>query len=149
MDLFFRKVVKDNGRSLMIVATEMQAFLDDESGNGQLKEERVQLATALGDAQAMLGTFTGWLTEDPRSLYKVGLHSRRLLLALGDLIVGWLLLKRAEVALRKLEADKDFYAGVVASARFFAREVLPRLASDRRIVELATLDPMDLPEEAF
>jgi alkylation response protein AidB-like acyl-CoA dehydrogenase len=160
MDLYFRKIVKDNGRSLMTVANEIQAFLDDESGNGQLKEERAQLATALGDVQAMLGTFTGWLVEsqgdDPRALYKVGLHSRRLLLALGDLIVGWLLLKRAEVALRKLESkvaekdkEQDFYAGVVASARFFSREVLPRLASDRRIVELATLDAMDLPEEAF
>jgi alkylation response protein AidB-like acyl-CoA dehydrogenase len=151
MDLFFRKVVKDNGRSLLTVAAEVQAFLDDESGNGQLKEERAQLAAALGDVQAMLGTVTGWLTEDPRSLYKVGLHSRRLLLGLGDLIVGWLLLRRAEVALRKLddETDMGFYAGVVASARFFVREVLPRLASDRRVVELATLDPMDLPEEAF
>jgi alkylation response protein AidB-like acyl-CoA dehydrogenase len=154
LDLFFRKVVKDNGRSLMTVAGEIQAFLDDESGNGQIKEERGQLATALGDIQAMLGTFTGWLAEsqgdDPRAMYKVGLHSRRLLLALGDLIVGWLLLKRAEVALRKLNAGDDaFYQGVVASARFFAREVLPRLGSDRRIVELASLDPMDLSEEAF
>jgi len=151
LDLFFRKIVKDNGRSLLTVAGQIQAFLDDESGNGQLKEERAQLATALGDVQGMLGTFTGWLTEDPRSLYKVGLHSRRLLLALGDLVVGWLLLKRAEVALRKLndETDMDFYAGVVASARFFAREVLPRLASDRRIIELATVDPMDLAEKAF
>ena len=149
MDLFFRKVVKDNGRSLLTVAAEIQTFLDDESGNGQLKDERAQLATALGDTQAMLGTFTGWLTEDPRSLYKVGLHSRRLLLALGDLVVGWLLLRRASVALQKLDADKDFYTGVVASARFFAREVLPRLASDRRIVELASLDAMEVPEVAF
>jgi len=154
MDLYFRKIVKDNGRALMTVAGEIQAILDDESGNGQLKEERAQLAAALGDVQGMLGTFMGWLVEsqgeEPRSLYKVGLHSRRLLLALGDLIVGWLLLKRAEVALRKLESkEKDFYAGVVASARFFSREVLPRLASDRRIVELASLDAVDLPEEAF
>jgi alkylation response protein AidB-like acyl-CoA dehydrogenase len=152
LDLFFRKIVKDRGGSLMTVAGEIQAFLDDESGNGQLKEEREQLVTALGDAQGMLGTFTGWLTDDdPRSLYKVGLHSRRLLLALGDLIVGWLLLKRAEVALRKLSDGpaENFYTGVVASARFFAREVLPRLTSDRRVVELASLDAMDVVQEAF
>jgi alkylation response protein AidB-like acyl-CoA dehydrogenase len=156
LDLFFRKIVKDNGRSLMTVAGEIQRFLEDEAGNGRLKEERAQLATALGDVQAMLGMFTGWLAEsqgdEPRALYKVGLHSRRLLLALGDLVIGWLLLRRADVALRKLSADtRDgaFYAGVVASARFFSREVLPRLASDRRVVELASLDAMDLPEEGF
>ncbi|GHJ46575.1 acyl-CoA dehydrogenase [Catellatospora sp. TT07R-123] len=158
LDLVFRKIVRDNGRSLMAVAGEIQEFLTNEAGNGQLKEERAALAAALGDVQAMLGTFTGWLaesqTEDPRSLYKVGLHSRRLLLALGDLVVGWLLLRRADVALAALSAepnaaDTAFYSGVVATARFFSREVLPRLGSDRRIVELATLDAMDLDEAAF
>ncbi len=158
LDLLFRKIVRDNGRSLMSVAGEIQEFLTNETGNGQLKEERAALATALGDVQGMLGTLTGWLAEsqgdDPRALYKVGLHSRRLLLALGDLVVGWLLLRRADVALKALTgepsaADQQFYSGVVASARFFAREVLPRLSSDRRIVELATLDPMDLDEAAF
>src|SRR5690606_37943883 len=81
------------------------------------------------------------------------LSTRRLLLALGDLLVGWLLLRQAEVALAKLDgadgADRAFYEGKVAAARFFAREVLPRLAADRRVVEGATLDAMDLPEEAF
>jgi alkylation response protein AidB-like acyl-CoA dehydrogenase len=156
LDLLFRKIVKDNGRSLMTVAGEVQEFLDNEAGNGQLKEERAQLAAALGDVQGMLGTFMGWLAEsqggEPETLYKSGLHSRRLLLALGDLIIGWLLLKRADVALQKLNTDSKeeaFYAGVVASARFFAREVLPRLGSDRRIIELATLDAMDVPEEAL
>lgn len=157
LDLVFRKIVRDNGRALMSVAGEIQEFLTNESGNGQLKEERASLAAALGDVQAMLGTFTGWLAEsqgdDPRALYKVGLHSRRLLLAVGDLVVGWLLLRRAEVALRKLSgepgADQAFYTGVVATARFFSREVLPRLGSDRRIVELATLDAMDLDEASF
>ncbi|WP_144119811.1 acyl-CoA dehydrogenase [Catellatospora sichuanensis] len=157
LDLVFRKIVRDNGRALMSVAGEIQDFLTNESGNGQLKEERASLAAALGDVQAMLGTFTGWLAEsqgdDPRSLYKVGLHSRRLLLAIGDLVVGWLLLRRAEVALRKLSgepgSDQAFYTGVVATARFFSREVLPRLGSDRRIVELATLDAMDLDEASF
>lgn len=47
---------------------------------------------------------TGWLGEaqsgDTRALYKVGLGSRRFLLALGDLVVGWLLQKQADVALK-------------------------------------------------
>ena len=46
-------------------------------------------------------------------------------------------------------ADRAFYEGKVASARFFAREVLPRLAADRKVVEATTLDVMELPEEAF
>ncbi|MBX6748611.1 MAG: acyl-CoA dehydrogenase [Micromonosporaceae bacterium] len=158
LDLIFRKIVKDGGRAIGIVANEIKEFIAAEAGNGQLKEERLALATALADAEAMLGAVMTWLggmAEDPRQIYKVGLSSRRILLALGDLIVGWLLQRQAEVALAALardgvsEADRHFYQGKVATARFFAREVLPRLSSDRRIVESTTLDIMDLPEEAF
>jgi alkylation response protein AidB-like acyl-CoA dehydrogenase len=159
LDLVFRKIARDRGVALMTVAGEIQAFIDSEAGNGRLKEERLALATALGEVQTMLGTFLGWLGAaqggEPRELYKVGLHSRRLLLAMGDLVVGWLLQRQAEVALGALgrpdlsDADRNFYEGKLASARFFAREVLPRLSADRVVVESAVLDPMDVPEDAF
>jgi alkylation response protein AidB-like acyl-CoA dehydrogenase len=159
LDLIFRKIVKDRGRSLRIVTSEIEAFLEAEAGNGRLKEERLLLGTALDDARAMLGSLTGWLTAaaggDIRETYKVGLISRRLLLALGDVVVGWLLQRQAEVALAALagdsvsDADRAFYQGKVASARFFAREVLPRLAGDRRVVEATPLDLMDQPEDWF
>jgi hypothetical protein len=158
LDLFFRKIVKDGGKALMAVAGEVQAFIEAESGNGRLKEERSALARALGELQKMVAVMTGWLAEaqgdEPRALYKVGLHSRRFLLATGDVIVAWLLQRQAEVALRALAgqvsaADKAFYEGKVAAARFFAAEVLPRLGADRRVIESASVDVMDLPEEVF
>jgi alkylation response protein AidB-like acyl-CoA dehydrogenase len=159
LDLIFRKIVKDQGLALLTVAGEIQAFIDSGAGNGQLKEERLALGTALTDVQGMLGGLTNWFMQfqagEQRELYKVGLNSRRVLLALGDLVIGWLLQKQADVALRALGrddvsvADRAFYAGKVAAARFFAHEVLPRLTADRRIVETTDLDLMDLPEDAF
>ncbi|GGQ46410.1 acyl-CoA dehydrogenase [Couchioplanes azureus] len=158
LDLIFRKIVKDNGRALATVASEMQEFIESEAGNGQLKEERLALGKALGELQAILGVQMGWLQAvqggETRELYKVGLTSRRVLLALGDVIVSWLLLRGADVALQKLgtelsASDKSFYEGKVAAARFFTREILPRIGADRRIIENTTLDLMDLPEEAF
>ncbi|WP_412541069.1 acyl-CoA dehydrogenase [Longispora sp. K20-0274] len=154
LDLIFRKVVKDGGVALATVAGEIQAFLESGAGNGQLKEERAALAKAAGDVQGMVGVLGGFLAEsreNPAELYKVGLHSRRLLLAVGDLIVAWLLQRQAEIALNKLNEDPTdpFYQGKVAAARFFAREVLPRLTSDRKILENANGDLMDLSEDAF
>lgn len=157
LDLFFRKVVKDGGVALRTVAEEIAQFIDSEGGNGQLKEERLALGRALADVQGMITTMVGWLGEaqgEPRAVYKVGLSSRRLLLALGDLLVGWLLQRQAEVALRALNgelspADHAFYTGKVAAARFFAGEVLPRLTADRNVVASTTLDLMDVPEAAF
>ena len=47
LDFLFRKIVRDNGQALAHVAGEIQAFVEADSGNGRLKEERALLATAL------------------------------------------------------------------------------------------------------
>ena len=107
--------------------------------------------------QAMAATHD-WILlgaqENPRELYRVGLESVAFLLAVGDLVIGWLLLPRAEIALNALDGDpsdrdRDFYAGKVAAANFFAKNVLPRLTAERKIVEGVDLKIMDLREEAF
>jgi hypothetical protein len=167
LDFLFRKIVRDNGQALTHVAGEIQAFLDapdlmGTAGNGRLKEERALLGVALADVQGMLGALTGYLmasAEDPSSIYKVGQHSVRLLMAVGDLLIGWLLLRQAEVALIALGEDgpattgasKDgaFYEGKVAVARFFAKTVLPQLSAQRVVVETADNSLMELSEAAF
>jgi alkylation response protein AidB-like acyl-CoA dehydrogenase len=157
LDFLFRKIVRDNGQAFMQVTGEITAFLDAESGNGRLKEERALLATALTDVQGILGSLTGYLAtsaEDPSSVHKVGQHTVRLLMAVGDLLVGWLLLRQADVALVALGGevsakDQAFYEGKVGVARFFAKTVLPLLTAQRTIVETADNALMGLPEAAF
>ena len=83
---------------------------------------------------------TGYLLDSQqnvRELYRVGLESVRFLLAVGDLLIGWLLLDHAEIALDELDRDpsdrdRAFYSGKVATATFFAKSVLPRLSTDRQ-----------------
>jgi alkylation response protein AidB-like acyl-CoA dehydrogenase len=159
LDFFFRKMVRDQGAAVQSLLAEIAAFAVADNGNGRLKTERAALAEATSQIEAMLTTMTGFAVgslEQPEEVYKVGLNSVRLLLAFGDLIIGWLLARHAEVAQRALdnadtlsEADRDFYAGKIAVARFFATTVLPRLESERKILEQTTLDLMDVPEEAF
>jgi hypothetical protein len=93
---------------------------------------------------------------DIRNIYKVGLNTSRLLMALGDVVCAWLLLKGAEVALGKLdegtglsEKDRNFYAGKVAAAQFFAQNNLPKLSAERVLTENVDLAIMDLDEAAF
>ena len=162
MDLFFRKIVKDNGQALGYLANEIQQFAESEAGNGRLKVERELLATALDDAQAILGAvFNDLMASNPaddngdiKNIYKVGLNTTRLVYVLGDVIVGWLLLRGAQVALDALDAgasgsDKDFYEGKIAAASFFARNVLPKLAGERIIAENIDDSIMSVPEAAF
>jgi alkylation response protein AidB-like acyl-CoA dehydrogenase len=157
LDLFFRKILRDQGAGLKLLAGQIEAFAGSDAGNGRLKIERAALATALEDLNGILTPMIGWALgsmENPKEIYKVGLNSSRFLLALGDLTVAWLLCRQAEIALARLggsvsEADRAFYTGKVAAAQFFCATVLPRLTADRRATEATTLDVMELPEEAF
>ena len=156
-DFFFRKIVRDRGQAIGQLNKEIQAFLDAGSASGELKEERALLATALGDLQAMLAAMIGFLTsaqQDPRNVYKVGQQTVRLLMSTGDVLIGWLLLRQAEVALSALTGDvsaqdRRFYQGKVAAAVFFARNIFPELTARRHIVEATDNALMDVPEEAF
>jgi alkylation response protein AidB-like acyl-CoA dehydrogenase len=156
LDLYFRKIVRNDGRALRFLTEQIREFAAGESGNGRLKAERVALARAAADVEGMVTAMHGFLAgsaEHPAEIYRAGLNTTRLLMALGDLVIGWLLARQAEVALARLDdgpaADRGFYAGKIAAARFFAASVLPRLAAEREIAEGTTLDLMDLPAEAF
>jgi hypothetical protein len=103
----------------------------------------------------MVGALTG-AADDPTKLYQVGQNTTLLLLAAGDLVIGWLLLRQAEVALSALreragrsDRDRAFYEGKVAAARFFAHRVLPTLSAQRVIAESADNTLMAVSEEAF
>jgi alkylation response protein AidB-like acyl-CoA dehydrogenase len=156
LDLYFRKIVRNEGKALGFLLQQIKDFAAAEGGNGRLKAERAALARAVGDVEAIVAALNGFLAgslQQPDQLYQVGLNTTRLLLALGDLTIGWLLGRQAEIALARLDqdpgADQAFYQGKIAAARFFAATVLPRLAAEREIAESTTLDLMELPEEAF
>jgi alkylation response protein AidB-like acyl-CoA dehydrogenase len=156
-DFFFRKIARDQGVALQHLVGEVREFLDSDSARGELAENRALLATALTDVQAMATALTGYLLDsanNARELYRVGLESVRFLLSVGDLLIGWLLLRQAEIALNALDGepepkDRAFYTGKVAAANFFVKNVLPRLSAERRIIEGADLSIMELREEAF
>ena len=156
-DFFFRKIARDQGRALHHVVGHIQQFLGSDSARPELADTRTLLATALADLQSMVTTMTGYLIgsqENARELYRLGLEAVPFLLAVGDLLIGWLLLQHAEIALAALDGDvssKDraFYSGKVAAAKFFAKNVLPRLTAERKIIEGVDLSVMDLREEAF
>jgi alkylation response protein AidB-like acyl-CoA dehydrogenase len=158
LDLFFRKIIRDRGQAFGALLAKVRDFAAADGGNGRLKAERAALAEAVTQVEAIAAAMTGFLmasADQPAEIYKAGLNTTRLLLALGDLVIGWLLLTHAEIALRELDQvdagspDRDFYAGKLAAARFYAATVLPRLAAERKIAEETTLDLMELPEGGF
>jgi len=152
LDFFFRKIVRDRGRSITIVGKEIAKFA---STGGNLVEEKKSLLKALEDVQAMIGHMVGVAMEsqeNPKEIYKIGLNTSRLLMATGDLIIAWLLLRQADIAQSKLAnagRDTEFYNGKIASAKFFVRLVLPHISVERAVVESENGEIMNIAEAAF
>ncbi|MFJ8586370.1 acyl-CoA dehydrogenase [Streptomyces sp. NPDC093595] len=155
-DYFFRKIVRDQGASLNTLAEEIKKFLALGTGGDELAPARDALAKAAVDLEGIVGAMLTDLTatgEDVKNIYKVGLNTTRLLMASGDVVVGYLLLRGAAVAAEKLETasakDKAFYQGKIAAAKFFAANVLPGVSVERAIAEGVDNSLMELDEAAF
>jgi hypothetical protein len=155
LDFFFRKIVRDRGQALQFVTAQVTNTID--SCDEALKPQAELLQTALDDVTAMTAALTGYLmsaTQHPPEIYKVGLGSVRYLLAVGDLLIGWRLLVQAGIAHAALadaaaKSDEAFYRGKVATATFFAKNMLPRLTAQRRVIESIDDDIMRVSESAF
>ena len=157
LDFFFRKMVRDQFKSIFYLGSQITETVKGDEGAGQLATERELLGKALEDVQAMIGLLGQWAMAsqtDAKEIYRVGLNTTRLLMTTGDLLIGWLLIRQAEVATRALEAgavdrDRTFYLGKIETAKWFARNRLPLLAAERAVAEATTLEVMELPEESF
>ncbi|MFH8628823.1 acyl-CoA dehydrogenase [Streptomyces lydicus] len=155
-DFFFRKIVRDQGQALTVLSDEIKKFLADNVGGDELAQARGELAKAAADLEAIVGAMLTDLAateQDVKSIYKVGLNTTRLLLASGDVVIGYLLLKGAAVAAEKLAGasakDKPFYTGKIAAAKFFAHNVLPGVGVERGLAESVDQSLMELDEAAF
>ncbi|HSL26445.1 MAG TPA: acyl-CoA dehydrogenase C-terminal domain-containing protein, partial [Acidimicrobiia bacterium] len=151
MDLFFRKIVRDQGQTVAGLASEIADFVKASGPDDGLTVERELLGRVLDDAQGHLGVGVNHLfacRENPGEIYKAALHLNELLESMAEVVVAWQLLRHAEIALPGADRD-DFLAGKVASARFFVRHVAPKVAARRTAAEAEDGALMAMPDGAF
>jgi hypothetical protein len=152
MDLFFRKVARDQGQTLADLASEIVEFVKGGDDADPLQAERDLLATMLDDTQAQLGSMVEHLmasmSGDKQEIYMVGLQTNHLLESMAETVIAWLMLRQAEIAIPKMD-DGPFYRGKVESARWLIRHVAPKAAVRRAGAEGEDGSLMDVPAEAF
>ncbi len=160
LDLLFRKIVRDQGATLTWFADQIRTFLKAGVDGDPIADERERLGTALDAAQSHLGVLLqhamASMDESKRQeIYKTGLQSTAFLASLAEVMIGWLLLRQAEVAHDALEAgiagDKDtaFYTGKIAAARHFSRSVLPKVGLRAQVAAEEDGALMEVAAEAF
>ncbi len=152
LDLFFRKIARDQGETLAALAAEIVEFVKGGIDNDPLASEREQLGVLLDDTQTQLGSMVedlmASLAGEKDRLYEVGLHTNAMLESVAEVVIAWQMLRQAEVAISKVDEDA-FYRGKVESARWFIKDVAPKIAARRDAAAAEDGALMDLPIEAF
>ncbi len=97
------------------------------------------------------------------------MNARPFLMIMGDIVIGWKLLEAAGIAQKKLDvlykeagadeakaaalardnAEVAFYQGKVASAKYFAANVLPTVEGRCKSITLKDKTPVEMAEQSF
>ncbi len=152
LDLFFRKIARDQGATLASLAAEIVEFVKGGVDDDPLAEERGLLSEMLDDTQAHLGSMVEHLLASAggqsEEIYKVGLQTNHLLESMAETVIAWLLLRQAAIAMPRVDED-PFYRGKVEAARWFIRHTAPKTALRRAGAEAEDGALMLLPVEAL
>jgi alkylation response protein AidB-like acyl-CoA dehydrogenase len=152
LDLFFRKIARDQGAELARLAAEITEFVKSGADYDPIAADREKLGTVLDDAQAHLGVMVEDLMAAAAGakerLYEVGLHANALLESMAEVVIAWQLLRHAEIAAPKVD-DDPFYLGKLEAARWFLDHVAPKVAARRKAAAAEDGSLMKLPVESF
>lgn len=154
MDLFFRKIVKNNGVALNELATQIK---DTISQNNNLPNERIILNKLIINVEETINSMIANILLSQNSqeeIYKVGLATTNLLYILGDTITAWLLLKQADIAIENINKDNkyfsnEFYQGKIEITKYFINYILPITITNCENIRKINLDIMNISIESF
>lgn len=168
LDLIGRKMGQNKGKNVMNLFGEITSTIEKGKGVEELKAYAAHLEEGLATVGDLTMQFATW----GRSADYVipVLNARPYLMILGDLVVGWQLMQAAGIAIEKLDAlykeagadskDKQialadensevaFYLGKVASAKYFAANILKTIKGRCEAIKLGDKVPVELPEICF
>jgi 3-(methylsulfanyl)propanoyl-CoA dehydrogenase len=126
-DLVGRKLGRDGGGAMSVVLDEIRETIA--ALNASADERLAAIAAALGNALAEQERSTAFVLQALKEDSAVAMGaSFEYMMQTGYLFGGWQLGRGALVALKQLQAGSDnpFYEAKIATAKFYAEQVLPR-----------------------
>ncbi|MFP4040623.1 MAG: acyl-CoA dehydrogenase, partial [Desulfosudaceae bacterium] len=151
MDLLGRKMTMKKGQVFTNFLGEINKTIAAAREVEATREMASRLETAanrLGEAAMHLGN-----TAMEGKIKESFAHSLPFLYAMGDVIMGWMLLWRAKVAAPKIEkakkSDAAFYEGQVKAADFFMNTVLYQTLGSLDAIQATCPAAVEIPDEGF
>ena len=150
-DLIFRKLMRDQGATAKVVFGEVYATAKALGASG--KPELVAIGQRLGVALKAWTTATEWLAANAKTGLSGVLTAAVPYLHLAVTVTGgWFMGKAALAAagyLDKGEGDQAFYRAKLASARFYADQLLPQAAAYAETVMAGDAALMGIGDDMF
>ena len=153
MDLVGRKMGQAGGSHFQAFMADVASFVEAHREDSELGPDVARLGVAQEAVLTSAMNLLGWSQTGKTHL--IPMVANRFLEMMSELAVGWLLLDAAVIAakaqakLSPTDPDRTFYEGKRASAKWFARNVLPMVAHHAQVLALEDTSAMDIPDAAF
>jgi hypothetical protein len=154
-DLVGRKILRDGGQSLTLLLGELAAFEAELAKAAGDSAELAVIARSLAEGRKAVQAAGAWLAANhARHPAAPGAASYHLLMLLGVVTGGWQLARAALLCRQRLAAgaagpDRDFCQAKLATARFFAEQILPQATAHQRALEAGPDALLALTDEQF
>ena len=153
MDLVGRKLAQGGGANLQAFGADVGKFVAKHGEHAKLGAEVKRLGAAQAALTRSAMKLLTWFQTG--QLEMVPLVANRFLEMMAELAVAWLLLEGAVIADDKAKSvaaghpDAAFYAGKVAAAQYYARNVLPGVEEKARQLDAEDRSALDIPDAGF
>ena len=151
MDLLGRKLGMKKGKLVMDLMGEINTVINEGKQNEETKEYAEALEASLnklGEVAMHIGKIA--MSEQVLTAFA---YSYPFMDVCGDVVMAWMLLWRANIAVAAKEKakkkDLPFYNGLVRSAQFFTKTVLPTTEGKMNAILATDGAAIDIEEESF
>jgi len=148
LDLVGRKLPANGGRAIMSWFAEIDAFVSENGGEGPIKP----FVDGLADAKKKLQEATMWLMQNGmQNPDNAGAASTDYLNVFGLTALAYMWAQMAKAAQAQIDGGSDdpFYAGKLATGRYFVERILPDAGAHLAKLKTGADVLMSVPAEAF
>ncbi|MFL9923362.1 acyl-CoA dehydrogenase [Herbaspirillum lusitanum] len=150
-DLVGRKTARDGGAVARDIIAQVRKTAAELDASGDAKLEAIALR--LNESAAALEEVVGFVVANIKSDIKAVFAGSVTYLKMAGLVLGgWQMARAAAIAAGKLKAgegDTQFYSAKLATARFFADQILPQALAYRTAIVDGAESVMALSEDQF
>ncbi|MDR9835217.1 acyl-CoA dehydrogenase [Herbaspirillum huttiense] len=148
-DLVGRKTVRDGGAVAKGIIAQVRQTVAELQGDAQLQPIAARLAEAADALEQVVGYVVANVKSDIKAVFAGSVPYLKMA---GVVLGGWQMARAAAIAASKLksgEGDGKFYEAKLATARFYAEQILPQALAYRTAIVDGGAAVMALAEEQF